>query len=201
MKRFDNRELFKGDYLITDLYEDEEHYRDIEMNDSSLSLAFKSIFITDKRALFLDSLIRLFQSLPIEENGEAIKYAAYTHAMTIYFLRMLAKYGLIEIEECDKIREEPMLDSYYEVIGSKFEGRMMYMYDIVFIKKRSLTKEDIPLLTRVMNTLKIPNNYIQFLTQNGVLKSHINNLKIFMTALSPKTPIEVAKRISYFFKE
>lgn len=200
MKRFDNRELFKGDYLITDLYEDKKHYRDIEMNDSSLSLAFKSIFITDKRALFLNSLIALFQSLPMEENGKAIKYAAYTHAMTIYFLRMLAKYGLIEIEECEKIKEVPLLESYYEVMGSKFEGRSMHMYDIVFTKKRSLTKEDIPMLTRVMNTLKIPDNYIKFLTQNGMLKSSINNLKILSAALSPKMPIELAKRISFFMK-
>ncbi len=196
--------FFKGDYVLEPVNQrlGEDSAVSIEMNCYSLSLAFKSIFVTDKRALYLCTLINLFQKLPEHhQSGKDIKYKSYSHALTTYFLRMLAKHGFIEIISSEKFRDYPLLGYSYEITGSEFKKETsMNMYDVVFVKRRNFQSEDAVLLEKIMNALKIPTGYIKLTYSKGQLRAHISNREKLKSIRTTNVPKEVAKRMSYFKK-
>lgn len=144
----------------------------IDMNPRSISLLFKSDLYKNSSLIFFTSLLNCFQTLDITHH-KFIPYVAYTNSLVVYYLRKLAKRGIIEIHQCKKKSCIYLSDDYYEILDTPIKDHRISMYEVIFFKKRSLTEEDLPLIREVMVTLQIPERYIEFQCDNGVLHSKI----------------------------
>ena len=78
----------------------------------------------------------------------------------------MAREKIIEIVQCSKKRKGS-LKNYEEMIGS-IHKKEIYMYKIIFYKKRDFTIEDIPFLKRLLNLLQITEE-IEMTEKNGKL--------------------------------
>ncbi len=166
---------FESQEFLDTIDFDNKHFavaRRLDMNPRSLSLLFKSQLYGNSSLIFFTSLINYFQSLSTSPH-RLVPYIAYTNALVVYFLRAMAKEGIVEIYESKKESCIYLNDYYYEALGNKIKNHRINMYEITFFKVRSLTEKDIPLLERVMRTIKIPSEYISFKSHGGTISAKI----------------------------
>lgn len=165
------------EFTIQNIVFGRKSMKKIDMNPFSISLITKSFLYTNSGAIFLNSLINLFQKLKISTEENPICYNSCSHSLTTFYLRVLAKKGIIEIERCTHVADQD-LECYYEALGNFTQKTELKMYDVEFVKKRSLAEEDFEVIREIERFLHIPNDYLIIEVKNGSLTSRLNTSRI-----------------------
>lgn len=172
----------------------------ISQNPYSVSLTSKSIFACNPQLIFLSSILNCFQRLDCFDKSDPSYYKGYTHALTIYCLKLLEKYGVIEIVSCEKSANYD-LGYYYAMLGNAPKNSHVNMYNIVFYKKRSLLKDDEPMIEKMFKLLRVKSSDIKFYYNcDDELKARISAELYLKNLLLGKPFIQIFKSIYYYFK-
>ncbi len=179
---------------ITDLtseykiYPEGEYDAEIHMCQASLSLLIKSIVLDNPKAIFLSSLINAFKKLTISSENDYFEYRTTTHALTIFYLRALAKLGVVKIVKCERCSGAISFNDYYRTIGNdNRKDRNTSLYDVTFIKIRNLSIEDLSTIKKIEQNFKISEGAIEYREKNSILSSSINRKIIFDNLFTKQT--------------
>lgn len=185
-----------NDYLIHTSCEDEI---EVHMNSYSLSLYLKSIFIANPQLLYFISLINLFQTLA-QNNDYNCKYNTISHSLTLYYLKILEKYGIVDILEKIQMSDDYDMRAFYEVLGNKRTKKTMKMYSITFRIKRPILKRDLVIIEHIRDMFNIPGSIIKYSEHDGTLKADVNKLVILKAFLSGHRKKQKRKTLDYNIK-
>lgn len=163
------KEYMTDEFLVT---KDDEGEMSITQNTLSLSLFFKSLVYTNSGVLFFCSLFNCFQRLKSLDEDD-YTYNLNSHSITIYGLRMLAKYGLIEIQSC-KQTDTGNLTNYYKSIGNIKSRTSIKLYNMKFKKRRSIKDDDEDLIWKIGSALHVRREDLVFQNRDGILEAHLN---------------------------
>ena len=177
--------LFK-DYL---LYRETSSSSEVHMNNfytpEELALYLKSLFVSNPQAIFFCFLINLFDRFVCKD----MRYYTISHALTLYFLKVLKRYGLVDIIELTKLHNstEMNLDAYYKLLNNSNQKQKYSVYTIGFIKLRPLKSSDIELIKTIEKNFKIPEGLIIYREKNGSLTASLNYALIMKNYLNDST--------------
>ncbi len=155
---------------------------EIEQELFSISLLLKSLFYTSSTLVYLISALNCFRELECSNEDDPKYYSGYSHSVTTYLLRTLAKFGIIKIISCERDGVYD-LKNYYRVLGNKPKDTFIKMYDIVFIKCRDLTLEDLPVVRKILKTLNVNERELNFEEIDGKLNISVKRLCLLKNAL------------------
>lgn len=171
-----------SEYTFEDFkWEGELLTKEINMNPYSLTLFVKTLFCKNSSAIFLSSFINLFGELPISTLKDPYRYSSYSHAMTLYILKMLEKKGIVKVIEYHLSDE--WTDKEYHIESDNPHKRLK-MYNIFFYKLRDIQKKDKDLLKKIERALHISKYQIRFKIHDRKLYtslSHFEAIKCFFT--------------------
>lgn len=156
------------DFILCKGYTDEEKYLKIYINDRSLGLAIKAFLFKYPQAIYLSSAFNLFQSL----NGYT-DYFTFSHSLTLYYLKILERCGIVLLDEYTKISGENYT-SEYRIVGNGHPKREKMAYDIWFHKLRDIDESDLEQIRRVERVFNIPEGTIIYTVKNGKFKANLN---------------------------
>lgn len=192
------------DYIITEDYcKDNYSIYDIEMNTASFSIIYDSLIATHPNSAYIVSLINFFQTLTITSEDLPTKYSSYSHSITTFYLKLLAKRGIIKIDkiECKKENFDTDLTSFYDALGNKYRERPTKMYTLIFQKLRDLNMQDIELIRRVQRVFDIPDDEISLKSNDDKLFAQISEQAAFKNIISGRFFIKLCKAITTFKEE
>ncbi|HBA37710.1 MAG TPA: hypothetical protein DCY94_03220 [Firmicutes bacterium] len=128
----------------------------IDMNEKSNNIIATALLASSPKVAYTISILNFFQSLDaIDEDKNPIKYIFESHSVTVEYLRMLARRGVVEIEKLDYTGKVD-LKEYYVTLGNSPRTRPLKTYEVVFTKKRDLYVGDAKWLMGKMDALGIP---------------------------------------------
>lgn len=144
----------------------------IDMNPSSTDIIADSLLVDNSSSAYIISLIELFQSLPsIEESLK--EYSIVSHAVTIFWLRLLKKHGVIEMGPVEYDRK-CNLAAFYLTLSNKTRSRESKMYKTKIIKRRNLTSEDLEWIEAALPLVGSSKSDIEFKNSAGILHAKVS---------------------------
>lgn len=127
-----------------------------EMNEKSSNIITNALLASSPKVAYAISILNIFQSLDVcDDDKNPIKYSFESHAVTVGYLKMLARRGIVEIEKLDYTGTVD-LSGWYEALGNKPRTRYPKSYKVVFSKNRDLDVGDAEWLRKKMDALGIP---------------------------------------------
>ncbi len=152
----------------------EESYSssEVHMNSRSLSLYLKSIVANNPQAIFLCFLVNLFSNLEKKD----FRYYTLSHSLTLYYLKVLEKSGIVRLIEASKLHEQNDVDiaPYYSLLNNRKRKNNISTYSIGFIKLRDLKYSDVELLKKLESLFHVPENLMIYREKKGHLTASLN---------------------------
>lgn len=176
LKEKNEKLAIDSDYRFWSKFYNGKYVKEIDMNPMSFSIFYDSLTASNPNSAYIVSLINFFQTLEISAEDSPHRYMSYSHSVTTYYLRLLAKYGLIEIQTL-KYEGKPFdidLSAYYETLGNPVRGKIFKMYTVIFQKVRNLDARDIELIERCLHAFNIPADEIDLKIDNALLQANIS---------------------------
>lgn len=164
---------FNKDFYIFKGASDGENAPMIYMNVHSLSLLIKALLYRCPQAIYLSSIFNFFQGLKSSNERGRISYNAYTHSLTLYYLKMLERQGIVAIEIYFKTLNTDYTEEY-RIIGNDRPKREKKEYEIWFYKLRDIKELDLDLIRKIERFLKIPKGMISYTIKYGKLRAQLN---------------------------
>lgn len=152
------------------------------MNSHSLSLYLKSIIVNNPQAIFLCFLINLFSDLEKKD----FRYYTLSHSLTLYYLKVLEKSGIVKLIEATKLHEQYDVDinAYYSLLNNRKRKSNISTYSIGFIKLRDLKYSDVDLLKKLESLFHVPENLIIYREKKGHLTAGLNYVLLIQQCLN-----------------
>lgn len=173
----------------------------IDQNLSSIRLLLKSMFYCDNHLAYFVSMFNGFQGLVNSTDENSLVYQGNSHSLTLHLLKLLEKYGVLELADVKNIGSGD-LDEYMLEIGRPVKRtKPVKMYRIIFKKKRSVTKDDTELIARALVALKIDPKTIKFNIVDDCIYLKASTEYIAKNILSGKVLGQTGRCIKYIGKE
>lgn len=165
-----------SEYTFEDFdWEGELPTKEINMNPYALSLFIKSLFCKNSGAIFLSSFLNLFGNLPTSTLKDPYRYSTYSHAMTLYILKMLEKNGIVKVIEYHTSDEWNDVEYHIENDNPK---KRLKMYYVFFYKLRNIDKKDVSLFKKIEKSLRISKYQLKYRLRDQKLAITLSGFEI-----------------------
>lgn len=109
----------------------------------------------------------------VDKKGP-IDYYTLSHSLTLYYLKILARNGIVSLNEYVRISDEDFT-SEYRIIGNTRPKKEKKSYDISFNKLRDIDELDLEQIKRIERAFNIPEGMIVYTCKGGKLRAHLNS--------------------------
>lgn len=169
----------KDYFFLPTCYMGKYYAEEIFMNPLSFSIIFDSLIASTPNSAYIVSLINFFQALETPTEDSRHLYQSSSHSVTTYYLRLLAKQGLIKIHtiECEGRSIDVNLSPYFQALGNPIDEneRQFKIYNVVFQKIRNMDARDIEPINKTLKAFNIPPGEIKLNLDGDILHAKISN--------------------------